>query len=117
MTKILKMDKNNQYGNATTKPLPTSSIKKAKKILTMREFELIIQGISDQDKFDHLLVVVIKFDLKNTDEKQLFFNEIYPPILEKKVLPSNDRFVFQLLDTMRLNDKGTIILKQLQKPT
>ena len=38
------MDENNQYGNAMTKPLPTSSIKKKKKMKntpTLREFELI----------------------------------------------------------------------------
>ena len=31
ITKILKMDENNQYGNAMTKPLPTDSIQKKKK--------------------------------------------------------------------------------------
>ena len=31
ITKILKMDENNQYGNAMTKPLPTGSIQKKKK--------------------------------------------------------------------------------------
>ena len=48
ITKILKMDENNQYGNAMTKPLPTGSIqkKKKKKNLSMREFDLIIQGVS-----------------------------------------------------------------------
>ena len=30
-TKILKMDENNQYGNAMTKPLPYGCIKKQKK--------------------------------------------------------------------------------------
>ena len=41
------MDENNQYGNAMTKPLPTGSIqKKKKKHLSMREFDLIIQGVS-----------------------------------------------------------------------
>ena len=42
------MDENNQYGNAMTKPLPTGSIqkKKKKKNLSMREFDLIIQGVS-----------------------------------------------------------------------
>ena len=48
--KILKMDKNNQYGNTMTKPLPTGSIKKIKKIPSMREFDLIVQGISGEDK-------------------------------------------------------------------
>ena len=46
---------------------------------------------------------------KNATKKQLFFNEIYMPILAKKiVLSANKRSVFQLLDAMRLNDKGTI---------
>ena len=42
------MDENNQYGNAMTKPLPTGCIqkKKKKKNLSMREFDLIIQGVS-----------------------------------------------------------------------
>ena len=31
VSKILKMDKNNQYGNAMTKPLPSGCIKKEKK--------------------------------------------------------------------------------------
>ena len=84
VTKILKMDENNQYGNAMTKPLSTGSLKKAKKIPTMREFDLIIQSISDQAKIGHLFVVDIKFHQKNADEKQLFFNEIYSPIFEKK---------------------------------
>ena len=48
--KILKMDKNNQYGNTMTKPLPTGSIKKIKRIPSMREFDLIVQGISGEDK-------------------------------------------------------------------
>ena len=50
---ILKMNENNQYGNAMTKPLPTSSIKR-KKISFRRKFDLIIQGISDKDKIGNL---------------------------------------------------------------
>ena len=54
-------------------------------------------------------VVDIHFDQKNASEKQLFFNEIYSPVFEKKkVLSANERSVFQLLDAMRLNGKGTI---------
>ena len=103
------MDENNQYGNVVTKPLPIGSIKKSKKIPSMREFDLIIEGVLDEDKTSHLLVVDIKFDTKNLREKQLFFNEIYSPVFEKKaVFSENERSVFQLLDTMRLNDKGTI---------
>ena len=47
MTEILKMDENNQYGNAMTKALPTGSVKKEKKVPTLKEFDLIIQGILD----------------------------------------------------------------------
>ena len=54
-------------------------------------------------------MVDIHFDQKNANEKQLFFNETCSPVFEKKkVLPANERSVFQLLDAMRLNGKGTI---------
>ena len=54
-------------------------------------------------------VVDIHFDYKNSSEKQLFFNEIYSPIFEKKkVLSANKRSVFKLLDAMRLNSKRTV---------
>ena len=62
------MDKNNQYRKAMTKPLPNGSIKR-KKIPTMKEFDLIIQGISDEDRIGHLFVVNIHFDHKNASEK------------------------------------------------
>ena len=48
----------------------------------MREFDLIIQGILAQDKIGHLFVVEIKFNLKNANEKQFFFNAIYSPIFD-----------------------------------
>ena len=53
VTENLKMDKNNQFGNAVTKPSPTGSCKR-KKNHTMREFDLIIQEILDEDKTGHL---------------------------------------------------------------
>ena len=54
-------------------------------------------------------MVDIYFDQKNTSKEQLFFNEMYSPIFEKKrVLSATERSAFQLLDAMRLNDKGTM---------
>ena len=109
VTKILKMDENNQYGNVMAKPLQTGSIKRAKKFPTMKEFDLILQGISDEDKIGHLFIVDTEFDQKNASEEQLSFKEIYTLIYEKKkILPANERSAFQLLDAMRLNDKATI---------
>ena len=109
VVKILKMDENNQYGNAMTKLLSISSIKKMKKLPSLRDFDFIVQCISDEDKVGHLFLVNIEFDWRNASEKQLFFNENYTSIFEKKkVLPACERSVFQLLDAMRLNDKGLI---------
>ena len=67
-----------------TKPLPTGSIKKMKRTPTLRELELILQGISDTNKTGHLFLVNIEFHKKYATEKQIFFNEIYTPIFEKK---------------------------------
>ena len=78
------MDEHNQYGIAMTKPLQTGGIKKLKKIPSLKEFDLIIQGILDEDKIGHLFVIDIEFSEKNTDEKQLFFNKIYTPTFFEK---------------------------------
>ena len=86
VTKILKIGEKNQYGNAMTKTITKGSIKKSKKLPSIREFDLLIQGISNEDKIGHLFVVDIKFDTKNASEKQFFFNEIYSLIFEKKKL-------------------------------
>ena len=77
----------------------------------MREFQ-------DEDKIGHLFVVNIHLVPKIVCEKQLFFNEIYSPIFEKKkFLSANERSVFQLFDVIRLNDKGKLtLLKLLPKP-
>ena len=91
------MDENNQYDNAMTKPLLKGSIKNSKNILII------------EDKIGHLFVVDIKFDEKRATEKHLLFNEIHTPIFEKKkLLPPIERSVIQLLDAMRLNDKGLL---------
>ena len=81
-TKILKIDKNNQYGQAMTKPLPYGCIKKEEHTPSILEFNKILDSISHEDSRGHLFIVDIKFHHKN--EKTLLFNKIYPPIFEKK---------------------------------
>ena len=49
ITKILKFDENNQYGNAMTKPLPTSCIKDDKDI-SWETFNFLLEPISFEDK-------------------------------------------------------------------
>ena len=99
-TVILKIDKNNQYGNAMTKPLPIGCIKKEPQTTNIRELCLLLSGLSHLDSIVHLFVVDLEFNVERATKKELFFNEIYTPLFEKKkVLPARDRSVFQLFHT------------------
>ena len=110
-SKILKMDDNNQYENAMTKPLPTGSIKR-KKISTMREFKHDNSGNSGEDKIGDLFVVNIYLDHKIGSQKQLFFIEIYWPIFEKKkVLSANERY----FAGSRRHEKDLVIMNQVSR--
>ena len=83
-TKILKIDKNNQYRQAMTKPLCYSCIKKKKekkKTPTLLEFNRILDSISHEDTIGHLFIIDKNFHNKNL--KAMLFNKIYPPIFEK----------------------------------
>ena len=106
---ILKMDENNQYGNAMTKPLPTGCIKKEAYTLNIRELSLLLSGISQNDEIGHLFVVDLEFNVERATGKELFFNEIYTPLFEKKkVLRTRGRSVFQLFDAIRLRENAVL---------
>ena len=53
-TKILKIDKSNQYGQAMTKPLPHECINKQKHPPSLLKFNKILHRISHEDKIGHL---------------------------------------------------------------
>ena len=53
--KILKLDENNQYGYAMTKPMPAGSIKK--RVPSWREFNLLLETVDLDDSIVHLFVV------------------------------------------------------------
>ena len=58
----------------------------------------MLESINLDDEIGHLFVVDIEFDEKNTTERQLLCNEIFPPITEKQIiLESNERSLFQHL--------------------
>ena len=104
-SKILKLDENNQYGHAVTKPMPIDSIKK--KVRTWREFNLLLEMGDLDDPIGHLIVVDTFYDYKNETQKQNIYNQIYPPIIEKqKILDSNERSVYQLIELYSEKDKG-----------
>ena len=80
VTKILKMDENNQCSKAMKKPLPLAA-SKTRKIPTLRKFNIILNNISHKDKIGHLFVVDIKFC--EMSGNTFLFNELYTPIFKK----------------------------------
>ena len=98
ITKILKLDENNQYGHGMTKPLPTGCIKDNDDI-SWETFNILLESVNFDDKIGHLYIVDIEFDFKNATEREFAYHEIYPPIIEKqRIVDPCERSVFQLLE-------------------
>ena len=97
ITKILKLDENNHYGHGMTKPLPTGCIKDDS-YSSWTTFNLLLEKVNFEDKIGHLFVVNIVFDSDNATEKELAYNEIYRPIIEKQtIIDPCERSVYQLV--------------------
>ena len=115
ISKILKLDENNQYGHVMTKPLPTGCIKNEAD-LSWRTFNLLLESESLEDKIGHLYIVDIKFDYENATKEQIVYNEIYPPIVEKqKTIDPCEKSVYQLLDNYRESERGPLSYKVTAK--
>ena len=105
-SKILKMDENNQYGMAMTKPLPYGCIKKQNEVPTLTEFNKILDSLSPDDNIGHLFTAHIKFH--DVNKKALLFNEIYPPIflishiIQKRIRPLKTKNVFFFMLKIRI---------------
>ena len=109
VSKILKMDENNQYGNAITKPLPYGCIQKEKEIPSLKKLNFILETLSINDKIGHLFVVDICFYQEIANKETLLFNEIYTPIFEKKkIIKPFEKSVLQLQLLLRKNQKGDL---------
>ena len=97
ITKILKLNENNQYGYAMTKPIPTGCIKEHPSPSWLK-FNLLLETVDLDDKIGHLFFADIEFDEKRATERGYMYNEILTPIIEKqKFLDANERSVYQLL--------------------
>ena len=106
ITKILKLDESNQYGFAMTKSLPTGCIKEYPSPSWLK-FNFLLESVSLDDPIGHLFVVDIEFNVKNATERQLLYNEIIPPIIEKqKTLDTDERSTYQLLDMFDTTVEG-----------
>ena len=81
LCKILKMDENNQYGMAMTKPLPYSFIKKQDTVPSLTEFYRITDNISHQDEIGHLFTVDKNFH--NINEKRYYLTKFTLQFLRK----------------------------------
>ena len=115
ISKILKLDENNQYGHAMTKPLPTGCIKNDTD-LSWETFNLLLESVSLNDKTGHLYIVDIFFDQENATKQQIVYNEIYPPIVEKqKKIDPCEKSIYQLLDNYREGTKGPLSYKTTTK--
>ena len=71
---ILKLDENNQYGFAMTKPMPTGCIKEYPSPSWLK-FNVLLENVSLDDPIGHLFIVDIEFDEKT---RQKVYNEILP---------------------------------------
>ena len=85
------MDENNQYGMAMTRLLPYGCIKRKKKVLSIDELTVTLE-----DKIGHIFTTDI--DFSDINKKTVLFNEIYPPIFEKKKkISPYERSTFQIM--------------------
>ena len=115
ISKILKLDENNQYGNGITKPLPTGCIKHDSDISWVT-LNFLMETVDFKDTIGHLYIADIEFDSGNTTEKMMAYNEIYPPIIEKhKIIDPCERSVFQLLEQYKEGERGTLDYKSTSK--
>ena len=106
ITKILKVDENNQYGFAMTKPMPTGCIKEHP-APTWPKFNFLIETVDLDDTIGHLLIADIEFNVKDATKLEYICNAILPPIIEKqKILEANKRSFYQLFDLFSKKPKS-----------
>ena len=106
ITKILKLDENNQYGFGMTKSLPTGCIKTDWDI-SFQKLNDLIWKLDIDSPIGHLYVADIEFDHKNATQNQIEYYEIYPPIIEKqKIIDPCERSIYQLLEQYSTTGKG-----------
>ena len=106
ISKILKLDKNNQYGYVMTKPMPTGCIKTEPQP-SWRIFNVLLERVDLTSPVGYLFVVDISFDYEKAMPRQRIYNEIYPLIIEKQIIIDvAERFVHQLMEQDTENGDG-----------
>ena len=73
--------------------------------LSWEKFNILLEKVDSENEIGHLFVVDIMFDLKSATKRQLVYNEMYPPIMEKKkIIDPCERSVFELLEQYKEGD-------------
>ena len=75
ITKILKLEENNQYGFPMTKPIPIGCIKEHPTPSWVK-FNLLLETVDLDDKIGHLFALDIEFDEKRATERESMYNKI-----------------------------------------
>ena len=70
ISKIFKLDKNNQYGNGMKKPLPSGCIKDNSDI-SWETLNFLLEKVNFEVTSGHLYIVDIEFDIKNATKIEL----------------------------------------------
>ena len=76
----------------------------------------MFEKVDFEDEIDHLFVVDIMFDLKNATKRQLVYNEIYPPIIEKnKIIDPCVRSIFHSLEQYKGDNDNPLAYRTTSK--
>ena len=107
-SKIIKMDENNQYGMAMTRPLPYGCIKRQFTVPSFEELEQLLKSVTLEDKIGHIFTVDIEFS--DINPKTLLFNKIFLAVFEKhKKIPPHLRSCSQIMSrAQKKENKGEI---------
>ena len=108
ISKIIKLDENNQYGFAMTKPMATGCIKTNKDV-SWKTCNFLLETVDLNDPVGHLYIVDIELNFNKLTLKQKVYNEICPPIIEKKkIIDVSERSTYQLLELYELLDNDKV---------
>ena len=146
ISKILKLDENDQYGFSMTKPMPNGSIKK--KVPRWRVFKLLLETVDLDDPIGHLFVVDMKVQaiydkhniekcflyqsLADTDSTSLFFvficnlncrlnekdsrNMIFEIMINSKIFERLDWLQFDVRNTSKEKRVGLYKIESIYNP-
>ena len=117
ISKVLKLDENNQHGSAMTKPVPTGCIKE-RSTPTSKEFNILLEKVPLGNKIGHLFVVNFELSKKKAIPSYLYYHEVYSPIFGKqKIIDASERSIFNFLKILKkitVNQKVTNAQKDLR---